>query len=155
MMYPEIVTDTEGVWCTLDGNWAGSRLALGFDYEMQVTLPHLYVQKEDTTSNKVTSDTRSSLIISRVKFEFGESGTFKTIIKRKGRPDYVQEWETRPSDEYHADTHSVAPERVLEVPIYDRNTNVFIELYSTHPTPATLFAMDWEGNYSSMFYKRV
>jgi len=67
----------------------------------------------------------------------------------------VQEWETRPSDEYHADTHSVAPERVLEVPIYDRNTNVFIELYSTHPTPATLFAMDWEGNYSAMFYKRV
>jgi hypothetical protein len=155
MTYPTIETDSLGTWCVLEGDWSDNKIVLGLDYEMKVVLPHLYINKEDSTSNKVTADTRSSLIISRVKFNFGESGTFNTTIKRRGRDDYNQLWETRPSDYYDADTHSVAPERGLTVPIYDRNTNVLIELRSSHPTPATLFSMDWEGNYSPMYYKSV
>jgi hypothetical protein len=26
---------------------------------------------------------------------------------------------------------------------------------SDHPSPATLYSMSWEGNYSPMYYKRV
>jgi hypothetical protein len=155
MIYAKIETDALGTWCVLEGDWSNSRVALGLDYEMKIVIPHLYVTRDDTQSNKVTSDTRSSLVISRVKFNFGESGTFDTTIKRKGRPDYTELWETRPSDAYDANTHSVAPERGLTVPVYDRNTNVLIELKSSHPTPATLFSMDWEGNYSPMYYKSV
>lgn len=155
MTYPTIETDSLGTWCVLEGDWSDNKVVLGLDYEMKVVLPHLYVNKEDTANNRVTADTRSSLVISRVKFNFGESGTFNTTIKRRGREDYNQLWETRPSDYYDADTHSVAHERGLTVPIYDRNTNVLIELRSSHPTPATLFSMDWEGNYSPMYYKSV
>jgi len=139
----------------MDGDWTDSILVVGYDYEMKVILPNLYLGQEDTTANRVTRDTRSSLRINRVKFRFGESGTFDTTVKRKGREDYTELWETRLSDAYVADTHSVSSERGLTIPIYEKNTNTIIELTSKHPTPATLFSMDWEGNYTPMFYKRV
>ena len=41
------------------------------------------------------------------------------------------------------------------VPIYERNTNLTLTLKSTHPTPATLYSMTWEGDYTNKFYQRV
>ena len=36
-----------------------------------------------------------------------------------------------------------------------RNTNVDITLKSSHPAPATLRSMSWEGDYSPKYYRRV
>jgi hypothetical protein len=155
LSYPTPVEEKGKTICYMDGDWTDSILVVGYDYEMKVILPNLYLGQEDTTANRVTRDTRSSLRINRVKFRFGESGTFDTTVKRKGREDYTELWETRLSDAYVADTHSVSSERGLTIPIYEKNTNTIIELTSKHPTPATLFSMDWEGNYTPMFYKRV
>ena len=39
--------------------------------------------------------------------------------------------------------------------IYERNKNYTLTLKSSHPTPATLYSLAWEGDYSNTFYKRV
>ena len=58
-------------------------------------------------------------------------------------------------DSYLANTLSVSEEFVHTIPVYDRNTNLSVHLNSTHPSPATLNSMTWEGDYNSKFYQRV
>ena len=58
-------------------------------------------------------------------------------------------------DEYDVSDAPYLEEYIKTVPVYERNTNVEITLKSTHPSPATLRALSWEGDYSPRFYKRV
>ena len=44
---------------------------------------------------------------------------------------------------------------IREVPIYDANKNVSISIKSTHPAPATIHNLTWEGAYNTKFYQRV
>ena len=46
-------------------------------------------------------------------------------------------------------------EFIKTVPVYEKNTNVDVILRSSHPAPATLRALSWEGDYSPKYYKRV
>ena len=46
-------------------------------------------------------------------------------------------------------------EDIKTIPVYEKNKNVDITLKSSHPAPATLRAMAWEGDYSPLFYKRA
>ena len=41
------------------------------------------------------------------------------------------------------------------VPIYQRNTNFDVEILASHPGPASLHSMTWEGDYTPMNHKRV
>ena len=41
------------------------------------------------------------------------------------------------------------------IPIYDRNINAALTLTSTHPAPATVHHMTWEGVYTTNNYQRV
>ena len=44
---------------------------------------------------------------------------------------------------------------IVQYPIYDRNTNATLIVKSTHPSPATLHTLTWEGIYNNNFYQRV
>ena len=37
----------------------------------------------------------------------------------------------------------------------ERNTNLTVQLKSSHPSPATLHSMNWEGDYNSRNYRRA
>ena len=58
-------------------------------------------------------------------------------------------------DAYLASTAPLLTERIETIPVYEKNTNVNITLKSSHPAPATLRALAWEGDYSPRFYKRA
>ena len=45
-------------------------------------------------------------------------------------------------------------ETIKTIPVYDKNENVNITIKSTHPAPATLRSLSWEGDYSPMHYRR-
>ena len=77
-------------------------------------------------------------------------------MKRKGKAtDFEQTYESIDWDTYLANTLSVVDEHIHTIPVYERNTNVTIHLQSTHPSPATLNSMTWEGDYNPKFYQRV
>ena len=170
-MYPRVEIDTFGTWCILDGNWKGTRLMLGYEFTFGVEFPTIYMQKQEGTNWR--SDTNCNLTLHRCEFSLGPSGVYDIGMIRLGhipadvegveRQDkwfYETRYETRPEDKYLANDVAFVPETKTTYSIYDKNVNLSpspygLYLMSDHPSPATLYSMSWEGNYSPMYYKRV
>ena len=150
---------------TLPGNWKTSTeagtsttavntdLIIGYEYEFEVELPKVYVTQSDGQSS--SSETRGSLVIHRMNFDFGDVGVLDVTLKRKGRADFTYTVESQEWDNTNASTASIASDYQHTIPVYDRNTNLSVHIKSNPPSPATLFSMNWEGDYSPRYYKRV
>tara|TARA_B100001029_G_scaffold14827_1_gene9968 strand:+ start:1962 stop:4847 length:2886 start_codon:yes stop_codon:yes gene_type:complete len=137
----------------LDGDWSGETFIIGYLYDMDIQLPTIY-----TTSiqgNKTRADTKASLIIHRLKVNFGPVGVYETKLTRSGKPDYTDLKELAIADDQAASRLPVVEEVQQTIPCYERNTNLQINIQSSHPSPATIFSYAWEGDYSNRFYRRV
>jgi hypothetical protein len=125
----------------------------GYVYDYEVELPTLYPTRTEGQNSR--ADINSSLVIHRVKFHFGTLGSYKAVLKRVGKNNYEVDYESTPADAYVATSAPYLTEFIKTVPVYERNTNLDIILRSTHPAPATLRGLSWEGDYSPRFYRRV
>jgi len=128
-------------------------LRIGKLYTYQVDLPKIYITKQVSENNWV-SDINGSLVIHRVSLNLGKTGLYETTLTRLGKSDYTEIYESTELDEYEASDAPYVEEVIKEIPVYEKNTNVSIRIKSTHPSPATLKSMTWEGNYSPKFYRR-
>ena len=142
-----------GTSFTVPGNWQGITLTIGYLYPYQVKFPRFYPMKMQ--GEKSSSDVNSSLVLHRIKLHFGKIGLYETTLERVGKPDYTEVYESPIMDIYSASRAPYLEEHIQTVPVYERNTNVDITLASSHPAPATLRALSWEGDYSPRFYQRV
>jgi len=139
---------------TVPGDWSGIEiLHIGYLYDYQVDFPRFYVSK--TEGQNIKYDSSASLILHRVKLNFGKIGLYETTLKRKGKADYTEVYESTISDEYDVSDAPYQNEEQVTIPVYDRNLNVDLVLKSTHPAPATLISSSWEGDYSPMYYRRA
>tara|TARA_R100000458_G_scaffold48611_1_gene47746 strand:+ start:853 stop:3999 length:3147 start_codon:yes stop_codon:yes gene_type:complete len=148
-----VATQVTGDTFTVPGDFT-TGFYLGYLFDMEVKLPNIYVQQQIGDGN-FRSDIQSSLIIHRVKLSLNHNGTYTSTLKRLGRSDYTQTFEAITSNLYTANTVGFKDTKVYTIPVYDRNTNVTIDIKSSNPSPATLNSLSWEGDYSSKFYKRV
>jgi hypothetical protein len=80
---------------------------------------------------------------------------YETTLTRIGKDDYSEVHESTAMDSYVASRVPYLEEDIKTIPVYEKNHNVEIKLKSSHPAPATLRAMAWEGDYSPLFYKRA
>ena len=142
-----------GTSFTVPGNWSGVTLTIGYIYPYQVKFPTFYPTK--ASGEKTAADVNSSLVLHRIKLHFGKIGLYETTLERVGKPDYTEVYESTELDEYDASDAPYLEEFIKTVPVYEKNTNVDITLTSSHPAPATLRALSWEGDYSPRFYQRV
>ena len=142
-----------GTSFTLPGNWSGATLTIGYIYPYEIQFPTFYPTKGQ--GDKVAADVNSSLVLHRIKLHFGKIGLYETTLKRVGKNDYTEVYESTELDEYDASDAPYLEEFIKTVPIYEKNTNVDVILRSSHPAPATLHALSWEGDYSPRFYQRV
>ena len=150
---------------TLPGNWKTSTEAgdstsavntdvvIGYEYEFEVELPTIYMMRPE--GDKMASETRGSLVIHRMNFDFGDVGVIDVTLKRKGRDDYTYTVESKEWDNILASTPAIASNYLHTIPVYDRNTNLTVQIKSNHPSPATIHSMNWEGDYSPKYYSRV
>ena len=138
---------------TVPGNWSGVTLRIGYLYEYLVEFPKLYPTK--VQNERSVSDVNSSLVLHRIKLHFGKIGLYETVLERLGKSDYSEVYESSVLDEYQTSDAPYLEEFIKTIPVYEKNTNVNIILKSSHPAPATLRAMSWEGDYSPKFYKRA
>jgi len=168
-IYPRIEIDSTGTWCILDGDWTGQRVMLGYEFTFGVEFPTIYMQKQE--GNSWRSDINSNLTVHRCEFSLGPSGVYDIGMIRLGHTDpeftdrgdkwfFETRYETRPEDKYVANDVAFVPEAKTTYAVYDKNINLSpspygLYLMSNHPSPATLYSMSWEGNYSPMYYKRV
>jgi len=128
-------------------------IVLGYTFDMEVKFPTIFLVQ--TLGDKFRSQVHGSLVLHRVKFSFGPLGVYETRLQRVGKADYVDLYEAVIADAYTANAIQFTPDSHATIPIYERNTNLTLSLKSTHPSPATLFSMTWEGDYSNKYYKRV
>ncbi len=135
------------------GDWSNNTFIIGYLYEMDVQIPTLYITQQ--VGDKYRSDNKASLIIHRIKFSFGPLGVYSTTIQRDGKPDFTEEKELGLAGFVGANRLPIVPEVVETVPCYERNTNLKVNVKSSHPAPATLYSLAWEGDYTNRFYKRV
>ena len=142
-----------GTSFTVPGNWQGVTLTIGYIYPYEVKFPVFYPTRQQGNSSR--SDVNSSLVIHRIKVHFGKIGLYKTTIKRVGKPDYSEVYESTNLDIYNASRAPYLEEFIQTVPVYEKNTNLDLILESSHPAPATLRALSWEGDYTPKYYKRV
>ena len=137
----------------LDGDWTGTTLMLGYLYNYFIEIPTIFVTQ--ASGGKTRSDTRASLVVHRLKFTFGAIGNIDTTIKRKGRVDYTTNFSASEIDAIDANELPIVEDHIETIPIYERNTNLTVQIKSTHPSPATLHSMNWEGDYNPRYYRRV
>ena len=138
----------------LDGDWSGETFLIGYQYTMQVNLPTIYYLTQ--SGQNWRADTRANTVIHRVKFGFGPIGLYETTLTRIGRTDFTEVFEVSNANQYLANTGAIVDDNVLRtVPVYDRNINAALTIKSTHPAPATIHNMTWEGVYTNNNYTRV
>ena len=142
-----------GTSFTLPGNWSGVTLTIGYIYPYEVKFPTFYATRREGNSSR--ADVNSSLVLHRIKLHFGKIGLYETTLERVGKNDYTEIYESTQLDEYDVSDAPYLEEFIKTVPVYEKNTNVDITLTSSHPAPATLRALSWEGDYSPRFYQRV
>ena len=148
-----LITNNSGT-LELDGDWSGETFLIGYQFTMQVDLPTIYYTTR--VGESFRSDTRATTIIHRVKFAFGPVGIYETTLSRTGRVDYTEVFELTAADRYKANAAGIIDDDILRtVSIYDRNINAALTLKSTHPAPATVHNMTWEGVYTTNNYQRV
>jgi len=128
-------------------------LVIGYEYEFEVELPKLYVTRQE--GDKTRSETRGSLVIHRMNFDFGDVGVIDVTLKRRGRDDYTYTVESLEWDNVLSSTPTIASGYTHTIPVYDRNVNLSVLIKSNHPSPATIHSMNWEGDYSPRYYQRV
>jgi hypothetical protein len=138
----------------IPGDWSNQTFLVGYLFDMEIKIPTIYYVTQ--AGQNWRADTRANTILHRVKFGFGPVGIYTTTLSRTGRVDYSETFEVAAADTYQANTAGVTDDNILRtVPIYDRNTNVSLSLKSTHPAPATIHNMTWEGVYTNNNYERV
>jgi len=137
----------------LDGDWSGETFVIGYLYDMQVELPTIYYTYQ--SGENWRSDTRSNLVIHRVKFSFGNVGFYKVTLDRDGKDPYVEEREVNAANTLNANSLTFLSKDFQTIPAYERNKNLKLTVSSEHPAPATLLSYQWEGDYNTKSYKRV
>ena len=138
---------------TLVGDWSTGTFNIGYLYDYQIDFPTIYPTQ--VQGDKSNSDVNGSLVLHRLRVHFGKSGLYETTLTRVGKPAYTEVYESTELDEYEASDAPFVEEVIRTVPVYEKNINVDITVKSTHPSPATLRAMSWEGSFTPKFYKRV
>ena len=146
-------TGTSKFDLTVNGDWVNENALLGYLYDMNIEFPTIYVTQQ--SGDNVKSDVQGNLIIHRVKFNFGPLGVYKSTLERIGKPDYSYVHESIYADQYKANRLAIDAEHEITIPVYERNTNFSLILNSTHPTPATVYSMAYEGDFTNSYYKRV
>jgi hypothetical protein len=125
-------------------------IVVGYNYELDVTLPKFYFRNRNQET-----DYTALLTVSRVKLSVGKSGAITFKVKGEGSNQWRNIQHTVEADRYSSDTNPVTEEKIFTVPIHQRNTNFELKVTSNFPYPVSLVSMMWEGNYSPRFYKRV
>ena len=142
-----------GTSFTVPGNWQGITLTIGYLYPYEVKFPTFYPTRQQ--GNATRADVNSSLILHRLKLHFGKIGLYETTLERVGKNDYTETYESTIMDDYDASRSPYLEEHIQTLPVYEKNTNVEVILRSSHPAPATLRSLSWEGDFSPKYYKRV
>ena len=137
---------------TLNGDYRGRDLIVGYVYDMTVELPTLYaVQTEGRSS---VADNTADLILHRIKVSTGLTGPITYKVDITGKDSWSNVVNVTLPNTYVLNNVNLAASATHDVPIYQRNENLTIKIIGDTPFPISLLNIVWEGNYNRRFYRR-
>jgi hypothetical protein len=142
----------------------------GYLFDMEVEFPTIYPVK--TANNNIIADYTGGLVVHRAELNLGQNGIYEVELQRgmkkaDGTRDKTTYSEsigpltdaTPPvvATDYYAAAYvmPLKEEGQQVIPIYEKNKNLTLTFKSTSPSPATLYSMTWEGDYTNNHYERV
>ena len=137
---------------TLDGDYRGRDLVIGYVYDMSVELPTLYAT--ETQGQRSIADNTADLILHRIKVSTGLSGPVTYKVDITGRDSWSNVVNVTLPNTYVLNNVNLAASATHDVPIYQRNENLTIKIIGDTPFPISLLNIVWEGNYNRRFYRR-
>jgi hypothetical protein len=145
-----LLADGGGTYFNIPGDVSGNYIYVGYEYNMEVTLPRYYYnmgqQGVDFTAVTTTS---------RMAFYTGLGGEVFFNIRDRSRPEWSSIGGSRIADFYLSNTSPFRDTYVYKVPIYQRPDNYTMKVTSNTPFPVSLVSMQWEGQYAPGFYRRT
>lgn len=146
--YPTV----SGSTFTLDGDVRGDDIVVGYIYTMNVELPKFY--QTETSQGSASSDFTNDLIIHRIKVSTGLSGPVKYRIDIDGIDTFEKTIDVAQPYNYNLNNVNLSPDAIHDVPLYQRNENLQINILGDTPFPVSLLALNWEGRVGNRFYAR-
>jgi len=137
---------------TLDGDYRGRDLVIGYVYDMSVELPTLYAT--ETQGQRSITDSTADLILHRIKVSTGLSGPVTYKVDITGRDSWSNVVNVTLPNTYVLNNVNLSASATHDVPIYQRNENLTIKIIGDTPFPISLLNIVWEGNYNRRFYRR-
>ena len=147
------VQDGSHFYLFIDGDWRGASMVIGYKYDMTVELPQFYLNKSE--GERIISDPTGNLIIHRLKVSTGLSGPVDYKMSITGIEDRTDTVTVTPANAYLANSVNMSEFAQHTVPVHQRNTNLFVTIKGTTAFPVTIESLNWEGRYSTNFYKRM
>ena len=144
-----VETDGGGDYFTISGDVSNNFIYLGYEYNMELTLPRYYY-----SLGEAGVDFTAVTTTSRMAFYTGLGGDVYFSILDRSRATWRRIDGARIADFYAADTSPFRDAFVYKVPIYQRPDNYTMKVTSNTPFPVSLVAMQWEGQYSPGFFRR-
>ena len=144
-----VETDGGGDYFTISGDVSNNFIYLGYEYNMEITLPRYYY-----SMGEAGVDFTAVTTTSRMAFYTGLGGDVYFSILDRSRATWRRIDGARIADFYAADTSPFRQAFVYKVPIYQRPDNYTMKVTSNTPFPVSLVAMQWEGQYSPGFFRR-
>ena len=146
----EVETDGGGNYFNISGDVSDNYIYVGYEYNMEITLPRYYY-----SLGEAGADFTAVTTTSRMAFYTGLGGDVYFSILDRGRAAWRNIDGARIADFYISDTSPFRDSYVYKVPIYQRPDNYTMKVTSNTPFPVSLVAMQWEGQYSPGFFRRT
>jgi hypothetical protein len=145
-----LASDGGGTYFTIPGDVSSNYIYVGYEYNMELTLPRYYY-----SMGQQGADFTAITTTSRMSFYTGLGGDVYFSIKDRSRPEWSSIGGAQLADFYPAGTSPFRDSFIYKIPIYQRPDNYTMKVTSNTPFPVSLVAMQWEGQYSPGFYRRA
>jgi hypothetical protein len=145
-----VQSDGGGSYFLIPGNVTANYIYLGYQYQMELTLPR-YNYSVGDQGYDFTGYTTTA----RMKFYTGLGGAVNFNLKDNTRAEWTDVSGIRIADVYPADSSPFRDSFIYKVPVYQRPDNYTMKVQSNNPFPVSLVAMQWEGQYSPGFYRKA
>ena len=146
--YPTV----RGSTFTIDGDIRGDDIVVGYIYTMDIELPKFF--RTEVSGSRSSADFTNDLIIHRIKVSTGLSGPIKYRVDIDGIDTFDKTIDVAQPYSYNLNNVNLSADAIHDVPLYQRNTNLQINIIGDTPFPVSLLAMNWEGRVGNRFYTR-
>lgn len=145
-----LLSDGGGTYFNIPGDVTGNFIYVGYEYNMELTLPRYYYNL-----GQAGVDFTGVTTTARMAFYTGLGGDIYFSIRDRSRPEWFSIGGAQIADFYTAGTSPFRDTFIYKVPIYQRPDNYTMKVTSNTPFPVSLVSMQWEGQYSPGFYRRT